>query len=123
MEYQDREITCLDCGQPFVFTAGEQEFYARKGFKEEPKRCKSCRDQRKVRRTDGAEAGAAGSSEDDVAVRGPREVRDMRDTVRMRPPRELFDAVCASCNQPTKVPFRPTAGRPVYCKDCFAAKR
>src|SRR5262245_33254582 len=53
MEYQDRQITCADCAQAFVFSAGEQEFYARKGFKEEPKRCKPCRDVRKARREGG----------------------------------------------------------------------
>jgi CxxC-x17-CxxC domain-containing protein len=52
MSFVDREIVCLDCAQPFVFTAGEQEFYERKGFKEEPKRCKPCRELRKQRRND-----------------------------------------------------------------------
>lgn len=45
--YEDKTLTCVDCGQPFVFTAGEQEFYAEKGFENEPKRCKNCRDSRK----------------------------------------------------------------------------
>ena len=45
--YQDKTIVCKDCGQTFVFTAGEQEFYAERGFQNEPQRCKSCRDKRK----------------------------------------------------------------------------
>lgn len=45
--YQDKTIVCKDCGQTFVFTAGEQEFYAERGFQNEPQRCKSCRDQEK----------------------------------------------------------------------------
>jgi CxxC-x17-CxxC domain-containing protein len=52
MSFVDRELVCLDCAQAFVFTGGEQEFYERKGFKEEPKRCKPCRDTRKQRRND-----------------------------------------------------------------------
>ena len=52
MEFSDRTLTCLDCGQPFIFTAGEQEFYDRKGFREEPKRCKPCRETRKARKND-----------------------------------------------------------------------
>jgi hypothetical protein len=64
MEFLDREIVCLDCGQPFGFTAGEQELYARKGFREEPKRCRACRDVRKARRTgqliDGLRRGVEG---------------------------------------------------------------
>ena len=45
--YQDKTLTCKDCGAEFVFTAGEQEFYAEKGFVNEQQRCKPCRDARK----------------------------------------------------------------------------
>ena len=40
---QDRELTCKDCGTPFTFTAGEQEFYAGKGLVNAPRRCPNCR--------------------------------------------------------------------------------
>lgn len=46
--YEDKTLTCKDCGAQFVFTAGEQEFYAEKGFQNEPTRCKSCRSARKA---------------------------------------------------------------------------
>lgn len=49
-EFNDKTIVCLDCGKEFVFTAREQEFYAEKGFTNEPKRCKECRDKRKAER-------------------------------------------------------------------------
>lgn len=45
--YEDKTLQCKDCGSEFVFTEGEQEFYAEKGFVNEPQRCKPCRDQRK----------------------------------------------------------------------------
>ncbi|MEG1050032.1 MAG: zinc-ribbon domain containing protein, partial [Oscillospiraceae bacterium] len=45
--YQDKTLICKDCGQEFTFTAGEQEFYASRGFENEPQRCKNCRDSRK----------------------------------------------------------------------------
>ena len=45
--YQDKTLVCKDCGAGFVFTAGEQEFYAEKGFQNEPQRCKNCRNARK----------------------------------------------------------------------------
>ena len=48
--YEDRNITCVDCGQEFVFTASEQAFYAEKGFTDAPKRCKACRQARKTER-------------------------------------------------------------------------
>ena len=45
--YTDKTLVCKDCGNEFVFTAGEQEFYAEKGFTNEPQRCKACRDAKK----------------------------------------------------------------------------
>jgi CxxC-x17-CxxC domain-containing protein len=114
MEFQDRPIECIDCKNQFVFTAGEQEFYERKGFREVPKRCKPCRDARKTRRTD-RDSGPA-----------PRESftsRQTGDDRGNRPQREMFDAVCAACGAPARVPFRPANGRPVYCKDCYASRQ
>ena len=85
--YEDKTLICKDCGNEFVFTAGEQEFYAEKGFENEPQRCKACRDARKNA---------------------------------SKPARELFDAVCARCGGPAKVPFKPREGRDVFCSECFA---
>ena len=45
--YEDKTLVCKECGKEFTFTAGEQEFYAERGFQNEPQRCKSCRDARK----------------------------------------------------------------------------
>ncbi len=50
MEKKDKTIKCKDCGQDFVFTVGEQEFYEEKGFTNEPVRCKECRDKKKNER-------------------------------------------------------------------------
>ena len=60
MDFQDRPIQCIDCKSEFVFTAGEQEFYERKGFREVPKRCKPCREARKTRRVDRGDNGSNG---------------------------------------------------------------
>ena len=46
--YEDKTLVCKECGQEFVFTAGEQEFYAERGFQNEPQRCKACREQTKI---------------------------------------------------------------------------
>ena len=51
--YTDKTLTCKECGSEFVFTAGEQEFYAERGFVNEPQRCKACRDARKSAARDG----------------------------------------------------------------------
>ena len=45
--FEDKVLVCKDCGAEFTFTAGEQEFYAEKGLKNEPTRCKACRQARK----------------------------------------------------------------------------
>ena len=51
--YTDKTLVCKECGQEFTFTASEQEFYAEKGFENEPQRCKACRDARKSRKNNG----------------------------------------------------------------------
>ncbi len=38
-------------------------------------------------------------------------------------PREMHKAVCSSCGKETEVPFKPTEGRPVYCKDCYMKQK
>lgn len=87
--YNDKTLVCKDCGQEFTFSASEQEFYAEKGFTNEPQRCKACRNERK-----GNARGNSGT-------------------------RQMFDAVCAGCGKSCKVPFEPRSDRPVYCSDCF----
>ncbi|HET6820975.1 MAG TPA: zinc-ribbon domain containing protein [Candidatus Limnocylindria bacterium] len=105
MAYTDQVLNCSDCGIDFVFSASEQEFFAQKGFTSAPKRCPSCRAQRRAA-GGGASHGNGGYS--DNYSRGPR---------------EMFDAVCARCGKDTQVPFRPTGARPVYCSDCFRLMR
>ena len=95
---QDKTLTCRDCGQEFVFTAGEQEFFAEKGFENEPSRCPACRHARKQ------QAGG-------------------RNNYGGRPQRQMFPAVCASCGIQTEVPFQPSGEKPVYCRDCFQSMR
>jgi CxxC-x17-CxxC domain-containing protein len=99
MEYTDKILTCSDCGNSFTFTASEQEFFASKGFTNEPGRCPDCRAIRRQRNSYGFGGGA------------------------QRQRREMHDAVCASCGKACQVPFEPRNGRPVYCSDCFSQGR
>ena len=48
MEKEDIKIICKDCGEEFLFTVGEQNFYEEKGFQNTPVRCKACRDKKKA---------------------------------------------------------------------------
>jgi len=91
----EKTLTCTECGVAFAFTVGEQEFFASKGYTNEPKRCPTCRETRRPRQ--------GGSY-----TRGPR---------------EMHPAVCAQCGAQTQVPFQPRGDRPVYCSDCFSRMR
>ena len=97
MEYHDKVLKCAECSAEFVFTAGEQMFFADKGFKNEPKRCKAC----KAKRAEGGSSGGGGNS-------------TMRAETKTN---------CSQCGKETTVPFRPTQGRPVFCRECFQQRR
>jgi len=49
-KFQDKILTCQECGTEFVWDASEQAYFAKKGFKEIPKRCRACRAKRKIER-------------------------------------------------------------------------
>ena len=51
--FQDRTLTCRDCGEAFIFSSGEQTFFASKGLQNDPQRCPSCRANAKRARTVG----------------------------------------------------------------------
>ena len=89
MAFQDKTLKCSDCGNEFIFSSAEQEFFQSKGYTNEPKRCPNCRQARKSERMGGSKT------------------------------RQMFAAVCAECGKETEVPFEPREGRPVYCSECF----
>ncbi|MGH9580668.1 MAG: zinc-ribbon domain containing protein, partial [Terriglobales bacterium] len=98
MEFHDKVLKCIDCGAEFVFTAGEQLFYHDKQFKNEPKRCKPCKSKR------GSMVGVGVSSGSGYQ-------------------RMETQAICSQCGKETTVPFKPTQGRPVFCRECFQQRR
>ena len=55
--YQNQTLTCVDCRQDFIWTTGEQEFFAEKGFTDPPKRCKDCRRAKRERQGEGGRQG------------------------------------------------------------------
>jgi CxxC-x17-CxxC domain-containing protein len=92
----NKTLVCVECGSSFTFTAGEQEFFASRGYTNEPKRCPECRGARRNQRRGGFGGGAS---------------------------REMYPAVCAQCGSETMVPFRPRGDKPVYCSSCFSSMR
>ena len=99
-QFIDRILTCSDCRGEFIFTAGEQLFFFDKQFKNDPKRCKPCKSRRS-----GLSAAAHGA--------GPAAAGLARTETRTQ---------CSDCGIETTVPFKPTQGRPVLCRQCFQAK-
>ena len=94
MEYQDRVLKCSECGAEFVFTAGEQMFFADKGFKNEPKRCKTCKAKR-------ADATGQGTSFQRAETK----------------------TTCSQCGKETTSPSNRHRVVPVYCRECFQQRR
>lgn len=92
--YADKTLTCRDCDSAFVWSAGEQAFYAAKNLMNPPGRCPACRARARAAREAGGMAGGARH-------------------------RELFPVVCSRCGVQTQVPFMPRDDRPVYCSSCF----
>ena len=106
--YTDKALNCRDCGQSLVFSAGEQEFFASKGF---------TKSQRGV-----PTAGRSGR-----AIRPVTQAVAIRAAVirvaTIRQERQMFSAICSQCGKEARVPFQPREDRPVYCSDCFALQR
>jgi CxxC-x17-CxxC domain-containing protein len=102
--YQDKDLNCVDCRRSFPFTVSEQEFFASKGFTNQPSRCPDCRAARKASSGGRSGAGHGGSG-------GYGGVR-----------REMFKATCSQCGGVAELPFEPRGDKPVYCRDCFAAR-
>jgi CxxC-x17-CxxC domain-containing protein len=135
MAYEDKTIVCVDCGAEFTFTAAEQQTFAEKGFTNEPKRCKACRDARKSQQSSGNREGAnvaqrssgggggGGGGGRGGYGRGGGGGGGRGGFGGDRGPRQMFPAVCAGCGKQTEVPFKPSGSRPVYCRECFQQQR
>src|ERR1700692_991050 len=100
MEFIDRLLTCADCGGEFIFTAGEQLFFFDKQFKNDPKSWKPFKSKRS-----GASVKAGARRAGEVLSRTETRTE------------------CSACGIETTVPFKPTQGRPVLCRQCFQSKR
>src|SRR5438874_2370222 len=109
MSYTDRILTCRGCGSTFPFTAGEQEFFAQKGFTNEPSRCPACRAARK------SQPGGGGTAYD--------QERDSARSAYRREPRQMYTATCSQCGGVAELPFEPRSDKPVYCARCFEPRR
>ncbi len=99
MPFDDKTLTCQDCNTSFTFTASEQEFFASKGYTNEPKRCPEHRAARKQQNGGGNGSGFSSG------------------------PRQMYSAVCSNCGKDAQLPFQPRGDRPVFCSDCYSTRR
>ena len=111
MSYQDQQLTCAECGNPFTDTADDQAFRAERGYTNTPKRCPDCRAARRA----GSGGGGGGYGGDSYGGGG-----GSGGGGGYGGSRQMFDVVCSSCGKPAQVPFQPRGDRPVYCSDCFS---
>ena len=103
----DQTLRCRDCGVDFIWTEGEQEFFASRGLTNPPSRCPSCRAARRA--SNGGGGGGGGGGYGGGGGGG----------FRSSGPRQMFEVPCANCGQTARVPFQPRGDKPVYCSDCF----
>ena len=89
--YNDKTLTCRDCGVDFIFSGSEQAFFAEKGFTNEPGRCPSCRANKRNAQGGGSRGGD----------------------------RQMYEVICDGCGATTQVPFQPRGDKPVYCRECY----
>lgn len=123
-----------------MFSANEQEFYAERGFAQEPQRCKPCRDARKnsadkrlqelickkcnkkelASRQGGGmtckSCGAIYSADDRLSM-------ECMETAKGNKLFISFTAKCSECGKETGLPFEPKTGKPIVCGDCFNKKK
>ncbi|MCC6313517.1 MAG: zinc-ribbon domain containing protein [Thermomicrobiales bacterium] len=122
----DLQVACVDCGDTFSFTVAEQRFYAERGIRQ-PVRCGSCRALRRAERNatliSGYESVRESSSWVEVSNGSSYGLVAGGSHRPPRGPRVAYHATCAACGKDTEVPFQPRSGRPVYCRECYAARR
>ena len=125
----DTSLICRDCGETFLFTEGEQEFFRAQGFASAPRRCRACRAKQRQKRPrsrhDGAGSGHGSPAAAALSV-GDGSGGALHAAVAAPPPRAprpregpMHPTTCSRCGAATEVPFVPDGVRPVYCLPCL----
>ena len=128
--YENITLDCIDCSKTFLFTSGEQAFFAEKGFSSRPNRCPDCRKVRKllqgnVKPFSSLSSVAPSSFSHDSSSFSPSSSSFSPANSMPRyqnTERPLFPITCDKCSINTNVPFRPIPGKPVFCRSCYIAR-
>jgi len=143
MSRDDVTLYCGDCGQPFLFTVGEQQFYASRNIINLPTRCPECRAKHKARVdqnlicVDCNQSFVFSKGEqaffESRSMTAPTRCPACRQQHKAQPrgnsgsnpygQRQMYSVFCSNCGMQTQVPFQPTPGRAIYCRSCYPAHR
>lgn len=100
MEFQDKKLSCKDCQKEFVWSSGEQKFFADKGFTSAPIRCSDCRKKKKEG------MGKIASTKDKSFSSD-----------------QMYEVKCSKCAKISEIPFKPANPEGIMCSDCFEQSR
>ena len=82
-EYKDRKLICKTCQKDFIWSAKEQQYYEKKGFKKQPQKCSGCREKANKLRNSSMFYIHCGLCDNDAAMISP-------------PPKDRV-AICQEC--------------------------
>lgn len=121
------EQTCANCQESFLVPPAERQFRRERGLAD-PRECPKCRKTlRAARNTELVSlyqrSDALSFMETALPASRGGESRTQRPASRSNVSRQRYNTVCAACGKETQVPFVPRGDRPVYCRDCFNARK
>jgi CxxC-x17-CxxC domain-containing protein len=127
MTQESVEKSCVVCGKAFLLPAAERRFRAERGLPD-PQACPECRSRSRAARNADLLAFVGQNGNGDSYVTASASHRRTsaprgRNGSGGDGPSQRYPAVCAACGTETMVPFVPRGDRPVYCRDCFNARK
>jgi CxxC-x17-CxxC domain-containing protein len=123
MHYEDIELSCVQCGEKFVFSRSEQQHWAKRGFVHKPKRCKKCRDERRARMQNFY--GSSGGNQGIYRAPSFRNERNYKNEYRSpmsgswKHQAREYEITCSKCSAKDTIPFKPAPGREIFCHACY----
>ncbi|MFH1435535.1 MAG: zinc-ribbon domain containing protein [Pseudomonadota bacterium] len=122
MQHEDLEMTCVECGDGFVFTRTEKQQWAKRGFVHTPKRCRRCREERRKRQKNSYPSNDQYSVQNIYRAPAFQNEQQWKSSYRSpmeRPARRDYEITCSKCGEKDRIPFRPSPGRDVFCHACY----
>jgi CxxC-x17-CxxC domain-containing protein len=113
----DAILTCIECGEPFLFSGKDQEYFLTKDYAS-PTRCKPCRIVHRQKLDEAQKLEEANKSLKTAEAKSPVDI-----VVTTEPTtQKRWEIICSKCGEPDTIPFMPQPGRPVHCRKCYVRK-